>query len=96
MTRLTQNEILNLKNSISKFDKNAKIYLFGSRTDLEKRGGDIDILIISKLISRKEKRKIRIEFFREFGEQKLDIILEKDESNFSNFTKSIFDKAIKL
>ena len=94
--RLSNLEIQNLKNSISKFDSKAEIYLFGSRADFQKSGGDIDILIISKTIGRKEKRKIRINFFQDFGEQKLDIILEKDVESFSTFTKTIFEKAIQL
>ena len=51
--RLSNLEIQNLKNSISKFDSKAEIYLFGSRTDSKKFSGDIDILIISKTIFEK-------------------------------------------
>jgi predicted nucleotidyltransferase len=94
--RISDLEIQNLKNSIYQFDKNAEIYLFGSRINDTQKGGDIDILIISQKITRKEKRTIRINFFQEFGEQKLDIIIEKSKNSFSNFTKTIFKKAIKL
>lgn len=94
--RISNSEIQNLKKTTFKFDKNAEIYLFGSRADSEKMGGDVDILIISKSISRKEKREIRVSFFQEFGEQKLDILLEKNKDDFSTFTKTIFQKAIKL
>lgn len=72
--RLKQAEINNLKNSILLFDKNAKVYLFGSRTDDAKKGGDIDIAIISDAIGLKEKVKIKLNFFDQFEEQKIDIL----------------------
>ena len=93
--RLSNKEIQNLKTSVLSFDPNAKLYLFGSRADDSKKGGDIDILIISKVITKKEIRTIKFNFFDEFGEQKLDILV--DEGNFENpFIKMIFREAILL
>jgi predicted nucleotidyltransferase len=94
--RLKKAERNNLKNSIYNFDKEAKLYLFGSRAKPETRGGDIDILIISEKIGRTEKRKIRIDFFREFGEQKLDLIVEKSLKTLSAFSREIFEKAVEI
>jgi predicted nucleotidyltransferase len=94
--RLRKTEIENLKTSIYLQDKNALIYLFGSRTDKNLRGGDIDILIISKNILKKDRRKIKRNFFEEFGEQKLDLIIEKDLENLSPFSKEILEKAIEI
>jgi predicted nucleotidyltransferase len=94
--RLRKTEIENLKKSIYLQDKNALIYLFGSRTDKNLRGGDIDILIISKNISKKDRRKIKRNFFEEFGEQKLDLIIEKDLEKLSPFSKEILEKAIEI
>ena len=93
--RLSNKEIQNLKTSVLSFDPNAKLYLFGSRADDSKKGGDIDILIISKVITKKEIRTIKFNFFDEFGEQKLDILV--DEGDFENpFIKMIFREAILL
>jgi len=50
-----------------------KIYLFGSRTDDKKRGGDIDIYIDKKLSS-KEKLDILMEFTLNGIERKIDLI----------------------
>ena len=44
--RLSQEEIDTIKSSVLMIDENAEIYLFGSRTDDSKRGGDIDVLIV--------------------------------------------------
>jgi len=46
--RLKDWEIEAIKEAIKNVDKDAKIILFGSRVDLTKKGGDIDLLIFSK------------------------------------------------
>jgi len=93
--RLSASEIQNLKNSTLAYDPAAKLYLFGSRTDAKQKGGDIDILIISREITRQQLREIRLNFFQQFGEQKLDIILD-DGTLQTAFTKMIFPQAVKL
>lgn len=93
--RLNNNEIKVLKDKLNSLSKEAKLFLFGSRTDDTKKGGDIDLLVISDILTKKDIRKLRIEFFKNFGEQKLDIVL--DNSKLSNpFTKIIYKKAIAL
>jgi len=49
--RLTANEKSVLIEAITAIDPDARIYLFGSRTDDTKKGGDLDILIFSKRIT---------------------------------------------
>ncbi len=49
--RVLKQEINIIKNNILKFDKEAQVYLFGSRVDDNKKGGDIDILIVSDIIN---------------------------------------------
>lgn len=94
--RLSLDEVKNLKNSLENIDQNGSIYIFGSRADLNKKGGDIDILIVSEKAERRDIRKIRREFFDQFGEQKLDIVLEKSLETLSHFGKEIIEKAVKL
>jgi uncharacterized protein len=93
--RLEVEQVSLLRNTLSTLSTSAKIYLFGSRVDDTKKGGDIDLLIVSDKLTKKDIRKVRIEFFKAFGEQKLDIILDNGE--FKNpFHKLIFQKAILL
>ncbi len=93
--RLTKREVDAIKTSVLSIDPNAKVYLFGSRTDASKRGGDIDLLIISKLFTRKEISQIRWYFFERFGEQKIDIVVDNGTLQTA-FAKMIFPKAIQL
>jgi predicted nucleotidyltransferase len=93
--RLTRNEVNLLKEKLSSLSEEAKLYLFGSRVDDSKRGGDIDLLVVSKTLKKKDLRHLRLAFFKVFGEQKLDILL--DDGTFTNpFHKMISKKAIAL
>ncbi len=85
-----------LKNEIRKFAPESKIYLFGSRVDDNKKGGDIDILILSKeKLTFEQKCAVKWEFFRRFGEQKLDLVnYQFDEQD--PFRTLIFDGAQEL
>jgi len=93
--RLYKEQIDVLKNKLQTLSSSAKLYLFGSRVDDKKRGGDIDLLVISSELTKRDLRLLRIEFFKHFGEQKLDIVL--DDGEFKNpFVKHIFQKAVLL
>lgn len=72
------------------------VYLFGSRTDDCQKGGDIDILVIGeRKLTGQEKRDIKIEFYKKFGEQKIDIVsYENDEQ--SNFKDILLTEAVEL
>jgi len=78
--RISSAEIDNLLGSVKQIDPNASVYLFGSRTDNHKKGGDIDIAILSELVSLKEKIEIKYNFYQAFGEQKLDLLIVSDEN----------------
>ena len=93
--RLTNKETDAIKTSVLSLDPYAKVYLFGSRTDTQKQGGDIDLLIISKVFTRKEISRVRWYFFERFGEQKIDIIVNDGSLN-TPFLKMIFPKAVQL
>lgn len=58
--RISEDEILVIKSAILKRDPDAEIYLFGSRACDDKKGGDIDLLIISHSLSFSDKVKIKV------------------------------------
>lgn len=95
--RLSSNESNLIKKVILDLDPHAIIYLFGSRVDLEKRGGDIDLLVISNSLGQKSKSKIRIEIQKNLGDQKIDILLKlPDEINSDPFATMAFNTGVKL
>ena len=76
--RVKTEHIKFLKRSIKKYLPDAALYLIGSRANDELKGGDIDILVIDeKVLSGQEKRNIKLAFYKELGEQKLDIVSSK-------------------
>ncbi len=93
--RLSKEQVSCLKETLFSLDPDAKLYLFGSRVDDAKRGGDIDLLVISAKLSKKDLRKVRVEFFKRFGEQKIDIVLDSGAMR-DPFVRHIFPQAIKL
>jgi len=92
--RLTQEEITSITSVIRTYDQDAKIYLFGSRVDDQKRGGDIDLLIFSKGISSTEKRKIRLALYDRLGEQKIDLVIAQDTSK--PFVRIALEQGVQL
>ncbi len=59
--------------------QNTRIWLFGSRVDDKKRGGDIDLLIEIETPCYKKswqiKAIIRLDIEKQLGEQKIDLLL---------------------
>ena len=62
------------------FGENVKVILFGSRVDDSKKGGDIDLYVITDNPSYKKKGEFWIELQERLGEQKIDIILSEDSN----------------
>lgn len=67
------------------FNKDAEVYLFGSRVDDSKKGGDIDLYIIPEHKSNAEqlynkKIKFLVALHLAIGEQKVDVIIAKDKN----------------
>jgi predicted nucleotidyltransferase len=79
--RLSQQEVNAIKNAVFSLDVDAKIYLFGSRADLSKKGGDIDLLVITQKLSPPDKLTILRRLFELIDEQKVDIIIAKDDAD---------------
>lgn len=77
--RLSRYEADVIKHSVIKYDPEAYVYLFGSRVDDKKKGGDIDILILSNKIVFSDKIDIKAAIFEKLEEQKIDIVIAKDK-----------------
>ena len=64
------------------FGQDTKIYLFGSRTDDTKRGGDIDLYIepADKNHLFDKKLQFLVTLTKILGEQKIDVVISKDKN----------------
>lgn len=95
--RISENEKSAILTTVYNIDPDAHVWLFGSRTDDTKQGGDFDILIESKRIAFKEKQLIRVRIQDLIGEQKIDLLVVSDlTQNTDPFVKSILPGAIRL
>jgi predicted nucleotidyltransferase len=76
--RMPKTSIDLIKKVVRNHDPEAIIYLFGSRTDDSKKGGDIDLLILSQKITLEKVIEIKLSLYDALGEQKIDIILAQE------------------
>jgi uncharacterized protein len=74
--RITEREKNVIIDAVKSTDPNAKVWLFGSRVDDSKKGGDIDIAIFSEKIDKNIMQKIQVRrlICKRIGEQKIDIV----------------------
>jgi predicted nucleotidyltransferase len=74
--RITEHEKNVIIDAVVNVDPNAKVWLFGSRVDDSKKGGDIDIAIFSEKIDKDVMQKIQVRrlICDRIGEQKIDIV----------------------
>ena len=94
--RVKNEQVAFLKQSIKKYLPDADLYLIGSRANDKLKGGDIDILVIGeKALTGQEKRNVKITFYKEFGEQKIDIVSFK-RGEPSNFKELALIESVKL
>lgn len=68
------------------FGNDTKLYLFGSRVDNSKKGGDIDLYIAPKKYKDRQvlfeqKLKLLASLYKTIGEQKIDIIIASDKTS---------------
>jgi predicted nucleotidyltransferase len=80
--------------TIREFAPDAEIRLFGSRVDDSRKGGDIDLLVISEGLTYRDKLLIRSRLKEKLGERKIDLIITKTPE--SAFLKSAFDNSVVL
>ena len=94
--RLREREVLTIKKAITEFDPEAEIFIFGSRADLSKKGGDIDILVLSDRIGWRERRKIRIALIKELGDRKIDLIVSQKDEIEEPIVKLALEEGVKV
>jgi predicted nucleotidyltransferase len=76
--RLSDRERNAIVSAVHNYDAQAQVFLFGSRVDDNKKGGDIDLMVRSTSIGPADKRRIRRAICDAIGEQKIDILVAAD------------------
>lgn len=98
--RLNEYEIESIRTLANRhFGKDVEVFLFGSRTKNQLRGGDIDLFIRNPRNERLEIR-TKINFMTDLilliGDQKIDVVLDNQAIRNSAFFKTINQTGIKL
>ena len=92
--RLKDSEQKAILSTVKSLDNNASVYLFGSRVDDTKKGGDIDLLVLSDRLTSDNKRTIKMKLYELLGEQKIDLLIAADDSD--PFVKLALGTGVKL
>ena len=81
--RLTDSDKKAIKETFFEIFEDGKIYLFGSRVDDTKRGGDIDLYISPSSKTRLASKKIDflVALKQKIGEQKIDVVIDRGKNN---------------
>ncbi len=95
--RLSNETVLILKETISKYINNPKIILFGSRTDDARKGGDIDILVqADENVDLKKQMKILAECEMKGINRKIDILFQTPFTKEQSIFKTALNEGIVL
>jgi predicted nucleotidyltransferase len=92
--RLKRKEINLIVQSVKTLDNRAQILLFGSRVDDSKKGGDIDLLVISKKLGYSDGLRIREKIFQEMDEQQIHLLIRRSPDE--PFSKIAYKEGIEL
>jgi uncharacterized protein len=95
--RLTETDSLAIRQEILRLDPAARIYLYGSRADDSKKGGDIDLLVLSEKLTFADKITLLAGIKEKLGEQKIDLIIRNADSAATDpFVQAIIGSAVAI
>jgi len=93
--RLSIEEAKSIRQCVLRFDPKAEVFLFGSRADDTRRGGDIDLLIVSKRIGLRERLRLQSALEDALGLRKIDLVIVDNVDN-SPFARSVQAGSVRL
>ena len=96
--RLNTGYLLTIKKLAKEYFDSNDVRIFGSRADLNRKGGDIDIYIKTK--KKKDILLFKIAFLRDFekqhGEQKIDLVIETSGSKDKRIFRVAKNEGVKI
>ncbi len=86
--RLKESELKSIKNVFEKVFEHGDLYLFGSRVDDSKRGGDIDLYIVPQSIYNLTEKKVHFLMLlkKAIDEQKIDVVIDRGKDRLIDRT----------
>jgi len=100
--RLSTKQIDAIKQAVTEsLGAGAEVYLFGSRINDARRGGDVDLLVAPPRDLDPDKRfdarlKILASLHQRLSECKIDLIFRQPDQTASSFQRLVRDQAIRL
>ena len=99
--RLTQHQIQTIKQATTDiFGPEARVWLFGSRVDDSKRGGDIDLYLELPEITAEQQRRLESRYWirlqRALGERKIDVVTHLKGSELRPIDQQALKTGIQL
>lgn len=99
--RLTQQQIDSIKQATEEtFGPDVKVWLFGSRVDDTKRGGDIDLYVELPSIDPQHRHELETSFWvrlqRALGERRIDIVTHLQGTPLRPIDKQAHDTGVRL
>ncbi len=97
--RLAEKHKVIIQQSVKKiFGYKAEVFLFGSRTNDQLKGGDIDLLIRAVILEMTARNKVLflVELKKHLGERKIDVVYGKKAIQNDVFYKTISHQLIRL
>ena len=94
--RLETRQVQAIREEIRRFDGEAEVYLYGSRTDDSSRGGDIDLLVVSDKLGFREVLRLRTAILDQIGWQQLDLVVRRRDQLNEPLAVAARETGIKL
>ncbi len=95
--RLSEWERHQIRNAAIAMDPLARVFLYGSRTKSELKGGDIDLLVLSEKLQFRDKVTLLITLKAALGDQKIDLLIKrKEEASSDPFIAQVLAEAIEI
>jgi predicted nucleotidyltransferase len=84
--------------AVKHFGGDTNIYLFGSRVHDNLKGGDIDLLVSTDKDKMTFKNKVLflVDLKKKLGDQKIDVVFDKENKSNQLFLKTIKQKSTQL
>lgn len=92
--RIRSEEVEIIKEAVKRLDPHARIFLYGSRVDPKRKGGDIDLLILSQQLKSIDSLKILKRIYERMEEQKIDILIASETKD--PFVQIALEQGIEL